>query len=134
MILKTSAAFTIPGPSTIGTVFKPVSYSDGDMRGIALTVTNTVGQVNYTFLTNWQLDESKSGRITSITPQTIPSSSGPLSLEFSPPTQAYQATNESGYNWLITAILSLKNSAGVTVDFPAGGISDLSINIEWDCK
>ncbi|WP_342227073.1 hypothetical protein [Rickettsiella endosymbiont of Rhagonycha lignosa] len=134
MTLKTSVGFAIPGPSPVGTVFTPQSYSDWNMRQVLGTITSTVGQLNFTFLTNLRLDESKAGRVTSVTPQTIMSGGAMFSLEFGPPTQTYQPQNTAGYNWLITAILFLKNSAGATVDFPAGGISDLSIDIEWDCK
>lgn len=134
MGLKASVGFIIPGPSPVGTIFMPTSYSDSNMRNVSGVITNTVGQLNVSFLTNMRLDESKAGRVTSVTPQTIMSGGVNLSLEFGPPTQLYQALNEDKYHYLITAIFFLKTPGNVTVDFPAGGIADLSINIEWDCK
>ncbi len=133
MTLMTSGAFNITGPSPVGTIFSPSSYSDWNMRQVLGTITTTVGQFNYTFLTNLRLDESKRGRVT-VNPDSMMVGASTFIFDAGLPAQTYQPENTGGYNWLVTTILLFKNSAGATVDFPAGGIPDFNIDIQWDTK
>ncbi len=126
--LETSALFSIPGPSPVGKIYLPADYSEYSMRGITGTITNTLGQLNYVFTTNMRLDESKFGKIV-LDWTVLPTG---YDIEYLTPTQVYQPLNTDGYNWQITTIILMK-MAGVTVDFPIGGVN-ITINMEWSCK
>lgn len=141
--LKISSAFRITGPSPVGTIYKPDSYSEYNQRDVRLTVTNTVGQFNFSFLTNLRVDESKLPRVL-LGPDSIITSTGALfafqfnasSVAANMPSEAYVGDDTDGYLWLITLPIFLKGAGGATVDIPATAVVPfiLTIDLQWDCK
>ena len=136
-----ATAFRITGPSPVGTVYQPDSYSEYDEREINLTVTNTVGQFNFSFLTNTIVDESKLPRVW-LNPNPIIGTAGLFVFTVNAGATAnvmasdiYQAQN-TGYNYLITVPIFLRGAGNTVVDIPAGALLPflLSIKLEWDSK
>jgi hypothetical protein len=144
MAVMISTAFNITGPSPVGTIYIPNSYRGSDEREIALTVVNTVGQFNFTFLTGQDVDESKTPRIL-LTPTAIIGTSGVFifSVDAGSPTatpnpyatETYQPQN-TGFNYLITVPIFLRGATNAVFDIPAGALIPfiLTINLEWDTK
>lgn len=144
MTLMISTAFQITGPSPVGTVYQPNSYSEYDEREINLTVTNTVGQFNFNFLTNTIVDESKLPRVW-LTPTSIIGTTGVFIFSVSAgsvtaiptlyATDTYQAQN-TGFNYQIMVPIFLRGAANAVFDVPPGALTPflLSIRLEWDSK
>lgn len=138
MTLSISTSFRITGASPVGTVYQPDSYQEYDEREINLTVVNTVGQFNFTFLTNSIVDESKSPRVW-INPQSIIGTSGLFVFTVNAgtafATDVYQPQN-TGFNYLITQPIFLRGTANAIFDIPAGALVPfiLSVKLEWDVK
>lgn len=144
MTIMISTGFRITGASPVGTIYQPDSYRAGDEKEINLTVVNTVGQFNFTFLTNSDVDESKQPRVL-LTPTAIIATTGVFvfSVDAGSPTatpnpystDTYQPQN-TGFNYLITVPIFLRGAANAVFDIPAGALTPFifTINLEWDTK